>query len=59
MGGIKMKDDPIIDRIREVRRRITEEHGSDTARLIKHYQELEKNTTRKFFKKEIRNDKVA
>lgn len=54
-----MKDDPVSDHIREVRRKITEDHDWDTTALIKHYQELEKKTTRKFFKKEIRENKVA
>jgi len=51
-----MKDDPVIDRIREVRHKITEDHDFETDKLIKHYQELEKKTTRKFFKKEIREN---
>ena len=54
-----MKDDPDIDHIREVRRKITEDHDWDTTALIKHYQELEKKTARKLFKKEIRENKVA
>lgn len=54
-----MKEDPVIERIREVRRRISEKHDHDTTKLIKHYQELEKKTTRKFFKKSIEEDRVA
>ena len=52
-----MKDDPVIDHIREVRRKITEDHDCDTTALIKHYQELEKKTKRKLFKKEIRESR--
>ncbi len=54
-----MKDDPVIERIREVRRKISEEHGHDTEKLIKHYQEMEKKTKRKFLRREIKQDKVA
>lgn len=54
-----MKDDPVIERIRNVRRNISEAHGHDTEKLIKHYQELQKKTKRKFFKKEIKENKVA
>ena len=35
-------DDPIIAEVRRVRHKISAEHGHDTARLAKHYQELEK-----------------
>lgn len=42
-----MKDFPVIDRIREVRRKISEEHGHDTERLVRHYQEMGKKS---FFK---------
>ncbi|MDY7035782.1 MAG: hypothetical protein SV375_06430 [Thermodesulfobacteriota bacterium] len=48
-----MKDDPVIERIRAVRRKISEEHEHNTERLIRHYQELQKKTKRKFFKKEV------
>ena len=54
-----MEDDPVIDHIREVRRKIAEDHDFETDKLIKHYQEIEKKTTRKLFKKEIRENKVA
>ena len=56
-----MKDFPVIDRIREVRRKISAKHGHDTERLIRHYQEMEKKTTRKFFQKDvhIQEHKVA
>jgi hypothetical protein len=37
-----MKPDPIIDQIREVRHRISEEFGHDPARLVEHYMKLEK-----------------
>ena len=37
-----MKPDPAIEEIRAVRHRISAEHGHDTRRLVKHYQEMEK-----------------
>ena len=37
-----MKRDEAIEAVRAVRHTISEEHGHDTRRLIKHYQELEK-----------------
>jgi hypothetical protein len=39
---MKVKDDPAIEQIREVRHRISAEFGHDTKRLIDHYRELEK-----------------
>lgn len=33
--------DPVIDRILEVRHRISEEFGHDTAKLVAHYMELQ------------------
>ena len=54
-----MKDDPIIERIRRVRRKIAEEYDFNTTKLIKHYQEEEKKTTRKFFQKVVKENKVA
>ena len=54
-----MKDDPTIEYIRSIRRKITQEHDSDTLKLIKHYQKMEKKTTRKFFKKSYDESKVA
>ena len=39
---MKIKDDPVIERIREVRHRISAEFGHDTKRLIDHYIELQK-----------------
>lgn len=39
---MKIKDDPAIEQIREVRHRISAEFGHDTKRLIDHYRELEK-----------------
>ena len=54
-----MKDDPVIERIRQLRHKIPQEHGHSTVRLIKHYQEMEKKTKRKFFKRKIRENKVA
>jgi hypothetical protein len=37
-----MKPDPIIDEIREMRHRISEECGHDPDRLVEYYRELEK-----------------
>jgi hypothetical protein len=54
-----MRDDPVIERIRKVRIKISEEHGHDTMRLIRHYQEMERKTTRKFFKRVINENKAA
>jgi hypothetical protein len=59
MGGIKMKDDPVIEKIRQLRHKISQEHGHSTERLIKHYQEMEKKTKRKFFNRNIKENKVA
>ncbi len=44
-----MERDPVIDRIRETRHKISEKYGHDTKKLIQHYQELEKKSTRKLF----------
>ena len=38
----KMKDDPAIKRIRDVRHRISEEHGHDPKRLVAYYMELQR-----------------
>ena len=54
-----MKDDPAIERIRLLRHKISQEHGHSPERLIKHYQEMEKKTKRKFFKRKINENKVA
>ena len=54
-----MKDFPVIDRIREVRRKISDEHGHDTEKLIKHYQDMEKQTKRKFFRRDRKEEKAA
>ncbi len=53
-----MKDDPVIERIRQVRRKISQEHGHSTEKLIKHYQEMEKKTKRKFFKSENKGSRL-
>lgn len=37
-----MKDDPAIKRIRDVRHRISEEHGHDPKRLVAYYMELQR-----------------
>jgi hypothetical protein len=36
-----MKPDPAIDKIREVRRKISAEFGHDPRRLMAHYREME------------------
>jgi hypothetical protein len=54
-----MKDDPVVERIRDVRRKISETHGHDTEKLIKHYQEMQKRMKRKFFQKKVKEHKVA
>lgn len=56
-----MIDFPVIDRIRKVRRKISEEHGLDTEKLIRHYDEMQKKTKRKFFRRDtcIQERKVA
>ncbi len=54
-----MKDDPVIARIRQLRHKISQEHGNSTERLIKHYQDMEKKTKRKFFDRNIKENKVA
>ena len=37
-----LKPDPAIERIREVRHRISEEHGHDPQKLVSFYIELQK-----------------
>ena len=37
-----MKLDPVVERVRAARHRISAEHGHDTRRLIRHCKELEK-----------------
>jgi len=54
-----MKDDPVIERIRQLRHKISQEHSHSTEKLIKHYQEMEKKTKRKFFNRNIKENKVA
>ncbi len=54
-----MKDDPVIERIRDVRRKISEAHGHDTERLIRHYQEMQKKVKQRIFKKEVKQNNVA
>ena len=43
-----MWDDLVIERIREVRNKISEGHGHDTTRLIRNYQEMEKRPSVNF-----------
>jgi hypothetical protein len=51
-----IKDEPIIERIRRVRGKIAEECDFDITKLIKHYQEEGKKTTRKFLQKVVKAD---
>lgn len=39
---MKQKDDPTIERIRETRHRISEEHGHDPQKIVEYYLELQK-----------------
>jgi len=41
-----MESDPLIDEIREVRRKISAEFGNDPQRLVAHYMELEREARR-------------
>ena len=43
-----MKDDPVIDRIRKVRRRISKKVDHDPKKLVKHYIELERKHPKDF-----------
>ncbi len=54
-----MKNDPVIERIRSVRRMISKEHGHNTEWLIRHYEESQRNTDRKIFKREVKENKVV
>ena len=51
--------DPAIERIRKIRSSISGEHGHDTGKLVRHYQEMEKKTKRKFFRRDIKKEKAA
>ncbi|MGA9995390.1 MAG: hypothetical protein WBP93_08250 [Pyrinomonadaceae bacterium] len=39
---MRQKDDPTIERIRETRHRISEEHGHDPQKIVEYYLELQK-----------------
>lgn len=39
---MKQKDDPTIERIRETRHRISEEHSHDPQKIVEYYLELQK-----------------
>lgn len=39
---MKPKDDPTIERIREARHRISEEHGHDPQKIVEYFLELQK-----------------
>ncbi|MFW6162770.1 MAG: hypothetical protein ACODAJ_08350 [Planctomycetota bacterium] len=49
-----MKPDPAIEEIRAVRHRISAEHGHDTRRLVKHYQEMEKQYADRMLREPVR-----
>jgi len=51
---MKIKDDPAIEQIRDVRHRISAEFGHDTKRLIDHYRELEKKYADRLIKEPVR-----
>lgn len=51
---MKVKDDPAIEQIRDVRHRISAEFGHDTKRLIDHYRELEKKYADRLIMEPIR-----
>lgn len=36
-----MKDDAVVERIRQARHEISAEHGHDTTKLVEHYKELQ------------------
>lgn len=48
-----MQDSKLIDRVRDIRRIISEEHGHDTEKLVDHYRKLEKQSKRKIFRKNL------
>jgi len=56
---MKIKDDPAIEQIREVRHRISAEFGHDTNRLIDHYRELEKKYADRLVKPTVRKPDPA
>jgi hypothetical protein len=39
---MKSIEDPAIERVRQVRQQISQEHGHDPRRLVEHYIELQK-----------------
>jgi hypothetical protein len=41
-----MESDPLIEDVREIRRKISAEFGNDPRRLVAHYMELEKDARR-------------
>ena len=43
---MKQKDDPTIERIREARHQISEEHGHDPQKVVEYYIELQKKYKR-------------
>ena len=47
-----MKRDEAIEAIRAVRHAISAEHGHDTRRLIRHYQQMEKQYANRIFRED-------
>jgi hypothetical protein len=41
-----MQSDPLIDEVREIRRKISAEFGHDPRRLMEHYMQMEKEMRR-------------
>ncbi|HZZ28384.1 MAG TPA: hypothetical protein VFE46_10320 [Pirellulales bacterium] len=52
-----MKDDPVIDEIREVRRRISAQFDHDPARLVAYYQQLQEQHRDRLMKTDPTSDR--
>ena len=50
-------DDPLVDDVREVRRRISAEHGHDPAQLVAYYMELQKKYRDRMVTSEPKEDR--
>jgi len=48
-----MKRDEAIEAVRAVRRKISAEHGHDTRRLVKHYQDMEKRYAHRMLREPV------
>jgi len=53
-----MKNDPIIDNIRKVRKQISERFEHDPARLVDHYIEIQKKYQNRVLEKQSKVDEV-